>query len=127
MRKRIRNRVDKIEGVLRSTRRDRGMSKGKIAAAAGAAIAGAAWFARSRRSTDGTSGNGISDGSTFHVMAEEEGWVLKPEGSNDVQSFSTKRKAIAAGREQAASSAPSNLVIHRKDGTVELSHTYEAE
>lgn len=127
VRNRIRKRVDKIEGVVRNSRRNRGMSKGKMAAAAGAAVAGAAaLFARSRRSGDGSTGDGDTktNGVTLHVLAEDEGWVLKTEGADEGESFSTKRKAIAAGREQASTSAPSNLVIHRKDGTVELSHAY---
>lgn len=130
VRNRIRKRVDKIEGAVRNARRNRGISKGKMAAAAGAAVAGAAaLLARSRRSGDGSGRDGASgtNGVTLHVQAEEDGWVLKSEGSEKSQSFSTKRKAIAAGREQAATSAPSNLVIHRKDGTVELSHAYGTE
>ena len=115
----IRKKVDTIEGAIRRSRRNRGVSKKKIAAAAGAALAGAAWFARSRRT-----GNGAGNGLTLHVLPEEEGWVVKKEGSDEAKTFGTKKKAIAAGREQAASSAPSNLVIHRRDGSVELSHAY---
>ena len=119
VRKRIRKRVATIEGAIRNSRRNRGVSKKKIAAAAGAALAGAAWFAKRRR--DGVS-NGLT---TLHVLPADEGWVLRTEGSDESEAYATKRKAVAAGREYAASAAPSSLVIHRRDGSVELSHAYE--
>jgi hypothetical protein len=118
VRNRIKKRVDTIEGAIRNSRRNQGVSKKKMAAAAGAALAGVAWFAHSRR------GNGASNGVTLHVLPEEEGWVLKTDGSEEAETFGTKRKAVAAGRRQAASAAPSSLVIHRRDGSVELSHAY---
>ena len=121
VRKRIRKRVATIEGAIRNSRRNQGVSKTKIAAAAGAALAGAAWLAKRRR-------NGVSNGlTTLHVLPAEEGWVLRTEGSDESDTYPTKRKAVAAGREHAASAAPSSLVIHRRDGSVELSHDYEME
>lgn len=119
VRKRIRKRVATVEGAIRNSRRNGGVSKKKIAAAAGAALAGAAWFAKRRR--DGAS-NGLT---TMHVLADDEGWVLRTEGSEESETYPTKRKAVSAGREHAASAAPCSLVIHRRDGTVELSHAYE--
>jgi hypothetical protein len=121
VRKRVQKRVATIGGAIRNSRRNRGVSKKKIAAAAGAALAGAAWFVKRR-------GDGAENGlTTLHVLAADEGWLLQTEGSDESKTYPTKRKAVAAGREVAANAAPSNLVIHRRDGSVELSHAYAGE
>ena len=86
-----------------------------VAAAAGAAVA-----VRMRR-------KGPHDAATFHVNLDDgEGWAIWIEGSDDpIQKFRTKSMAVRAARKAAADSAPSDLLIHLSDGTVQATHSYE--
>ena len=94
-----------------------------IGAAAGVAgaVAGIA-AARKRR-------NGSDDGeATYHVRPRDEGWAVEREGSKRAESrHDTKRAALTAARELAHAQAPSRLVIHRSDDTVQDDHRYEAD
>jgi poly(hydroxyalkanoate) granule-associated protein len=61
----------------------------------------------------------------YHVVPHEGGWAVKREG--DAQAMSvhdTKAPALERARELARASEPSQLVIHRKDGTIQDSATY---
>lgn len=62
----------------------------------------------------------------LHVKPSDDAWVLAVEGK-DGTSYDTKRAAVQAGRELADSKAPSRLVIHRRDGTIQKQHSYEKD
>lgn len=64
---------------------------------------------------------------TLHIVPDgEDGWRVENERApHAVSSFGTKREALRAGRAAAAESAPSQLVIHRADGTISRAHKYE--
>ena len=68
------------------------------------------------------------DEATFHVNVNangDGGWALRAEGSDDpVQTFPTKASAVRAARKAAADAAPSDLLIHLSDGTVQATHSY---
>lgn len=64
----------------------------------------------------------------YHVRPRDDQWVVEAEGGKQASSsHDTKRKAVKAGRELATSRAPSRLVIHRTDDTVQKEHAYEPE
>ncbi len=62
----------------------------------------------------------------YHVVPRAEGWAVKQEGVPEPLNVSTtKADALKAGRGLAKEKAPSRLVTHKKDGTVQESVTYE--
>ena len=95
--------------------------KKKVMGAAGAAAAAtavgiAAAKMKNRKAT------------VYHVKPGDEDWVLEQEGGKRaVSRHETKREAVKAGRELADSKAPSRLVIHRRDGSVQKEHAYERD
>lgn len=89
-----------------------------IGATAGVAAAAAAGLAvaHKRRSR------------VYHVRPADDGWVLEAEGAKRPEStYQTKRAAVSAARSFAAGKAPSELVIHRADGTIQDRHAYDPE
>lgn len=92
-----------------------------IGAAAGAAAATAVGIAavtlKNRQPT------------VLHVRpSDQEGWTLGAEGARDGGArYDTKRAAVTAGRDLAAARAPSRLIIHRRDNSVQTQHSYEKE
>lgn len=69
--------------------------------------------------------NGVA---SFHVVpGADGGWELTAEGQGEpIEALDSKRQAVRLGRETAAKSAPSELVIHRSDGSIQTSHSYKA-
>ncbi len=63
----------------------------------------------------------------LHVKPSDDAWVLAAEGKDSGTRFDIKRAAVQAGRELADSKAPSRLVIHRRDGTIQKQHSYEKD
>ena len=55
----------------------------------------------------------------YHVIMRESGWSVKRGGTSRATSVhKTQKEAIAAARKIASKHRPSELVIHRKDGTI---------
>lgn len=111
---------DSAERVSDEVRSHPGRS---AAAALGVALVGAAGITaayRLLRQPDGVA--------TLHVESDgEDGWTIRDGNSPDpLSSFGTKREALAAAREAAADAAPSQLIIHRVDGSVARKHRYES-
>lgn len=109
------------------TGKTHGMSKGaKIATAAGVAAAtAAAGFAAvrgvRRRIED-------SQRTQIHLMPEGERWKVQIDGNATATSaHDTKDGALAAARELAHERAPSQLIIHRQNGSVQTRHSYNPE
>jgi hypothetical protein len=93
-------------------------SRVKLAGAAAAFMAGAAAVVRYVRAR--------GRAAQLHVRHDGARWALGTNGSNgSTKTFDTKRQAVTAARQEAAAAAPSELVIHRVDGSVEQSHSYE--
>jgi len=60
----------------------------------------------------------------YHVVPHNDQWALRKEGADRVSSqHDTQAAAIKAGQ-QAAKSNQSELVIHRRDGTIRDSDSY---
>lgn len=97
-------------------------SRAKAAGVAVAGVAGIAGIAAAlhllRRDSKGRA--------RLHVRTEGDSWVVAAEGKKDALGrFSTKEEAVDAGRDAAQKAAPSELVIHRLDGSVMRTHSYE--
>ncbi len=107
-------------GILRA---DGKPAPGAIVGAAVAGVAGVAGIVaaahRLRKSVNGKA--------TLHVRTAGEQWIIAVEGTDEpLDAFRTKEEAVEAAREAATRSAPSELVIHRLDGTVMKRHSYAA-
>lgn len=103
---------------------DKGPSKAKVAGVAAAGVAGIAGIAAAlhylRRDSKGRA--------KLHVIAKDSEWHITAEGKDEpLDRFSTKEEAVDAARDAAQQAAPSDLVIHRLDGTVMRSHSYDPE
>jgi poly(hydroxyalkanoate) granule-associated protein len=63
----------------------------------------------------------------FAVKAREEGWAVVQEGVDaPVAVHATKDEALEKGRALASEQAPSQLVVYRKDGTIQDTIEYAA-
>lgn len=94
-------------------------NKTKIIAgvAAAAATTGIAAFAAKRRTAAAV---------IYHVTPDGDGWSVKGEGAKGAVSRQpTKKEAVSAAREVAQANAPSRLVIHRQDGSIQRAHEYD--
>lgn len=88
------------------------------AALAGLAAAAATALPRLSRSSDGT---------LMRVTPDGDEWGVRIDGQEVDARFDTKRQAVREARARARQQAPSRLVIHRADGTIERSHGYGDE
>lgn len=62
---------------------------------------------------------------TYHLLPGEAGWSLEREGGKrSLGRFETKAEAIEAGKKRAKSAPLGQLVIHKKDGTIQTEWTY---
>lgn len=63
----------------------------------------------------------------YSVVAREDGWAVERKGAERAVSLhATKDEALEAARAVAANHRPSELVVHRKDGSVQDTVAYEA-
>jgi poly(hydroxyalkanoate) granule-associated protein len=63
----------------------------------------------------------------YAVVAREEGWAIEKQGAERAVSVhATKEEALDRARALAGEHRPSELVVHRKDGTVQDTVVYEA-
>lgn len=64
----------------------------------------------------------------YHVIMRESGWSVKKGGASRATSVhKTQDEAIAAARRLARKHRPSELVIHRKDGTIKSREIMKSE
>lgn len=62
----------------------------------------------------------------LHLMPDAGDWALREEGSGEnLTRHGTKKEALKAAREAARKQAPSRLVVHRADGTVQDQVNFE--
>ena len=63
----------------------------------------------------------------YSVVAREEGWAIEKQGAERAVSLhATKEEALDRARALAGEHRPSELVVHRKDGTVQDTVVYDA-
>ena len=66
-----------------------------------------------------------TDRKVFHVTPHDEGWKLMIEGADKpVSLHSTKDEAMTAAREAAKKAEPSQVVVHKMDGTIQSQFGY---
>ena len=64
---------------------------------------------------------------TFSVIPREDGWAVQVVGASRATSVhATKEEAVERARALAAERAPSRLVVHKKDGSVQDTVSYPA-
>lgn len=64
----------------------------------------------------------------YHVVPDGTKWRVKVEGSAlSGRSFSLKESAISYARQQAKANEPSQVVVHKKDGTIQTEWTYGSD
>lgn len=64
----------------------------------------------------------------FHVAPNDDGWKITVEGEDSpVGSYDTKKEAVSAARSTAKEQAPSQLVVHKQDRSVQESFSYDAD
>jgi poly(hydroxyalkanoate) granule-associated protein len=62
----------------------------------------------------------------LHLTWTDEQWKVEAEGALRATSVhNTKDEALAAARELAQNQAPSQIVVHRMDGSVQTQYTYD--
>lgn len=70
----------------------------------------------------------LSAPTIYEVVPHEEGWAFQKQGAARATSLhGTKKEAVEQARSTAAEHAPSQLVIRRKDGTIQDNVSYGAE
>lgn len=101
------------------------MSGKQKAAAAGIAAAAVAGVAAHRMRKSRSKNNSPDPEKIYHLQPHGEGWQLTLEDSTGIQaSFETKEEGLAAARALASENGPSELVIHRTDGSEQTRHQY---
>ena len=61
----------------------------------------------------------------FHVVPKGPDWQVKKTGADrPSKTFDNKKDAVDYGRERAKESSKGQLIIHKKDGTIQTEHTY---
>jgi len=102
------------------------------AAAAGAAIGVKKVIEHVRSDEKASSADGndeteasLADAEHYHLVPRGEEWALQKVGADRATiSFQTKKSAVERAREMMKKMAPTVLVIHRADGTIEKQHAY---
>lgn len=119
--KRLKKGAKSLEKSVKNLKPKDGPSAAKIAGVAVAGAAGVAGIAAAVKYL--RDGRGAA---TLHVTPDgADGWSITTEGRDKpVGAFGTKKAAVRAAREEAARIGPSELVIHRADGTIQKSHSY---
>ncbi|HEX6199470.1 MAG TPA: DUF2188 domain-containing protein [Thermoanaerobaculia bacterium] len=107
-----------------------GASKNGSRITKGKVIAGAAGLAAAAAATAGAvlykKKGGSESRAVFHVKPQDDGWVVKGDGAERASStHGTKKEALAAGRELAHQRVPSQLVVHKSDGKVQETWSYD--
>lgn len=59
----------------------------------------------------------------FHVVPNGTNWQVKHNGQV-LSNHTYKTNAISSGQQVAKANQPSQLVVHRADGTIEFEYTY---
>ncbi len=62
--------------------------------------------------------SGFQMAKTVHVYPANAAWAVKREGRKSSNLFATQKEAIESARSIARDSAPSQLIVHGKDGRI---------
>lgn len=60
------------------------------------------------------------DSSKLHVIAKDNGWIVKKEGAQRAQkAYKLKKEAVAGALVKVRKGAARAVVVHKRDGTIE--------
>lgn len=60
------------------------------------------------------------DATKLHVIAKDNGWIVKKEGAQRAQkAYKLKREAVAGALSTVKKGTAKAVIIHKKDGTIE--------
>lgn len=60
------------------------------------------------------------DGSKLHVIARDNGWIVKKEGAQRAQKvYKYKKEAVAGALTTVKKGAAKAVIVHKRDGTIE--------
>ena len=61
----------------------------------------------------------------YHVKPSDDGWVVEKEGAKRASSKHGKKdEAVKQARSYAEKQQPSQIIIHKKDGSIQEERTY---
>ena len=64
----------------------------------------------------------------YHVTPHEDGWAVQREGAERATSVhDTKKEAVTSGREEAKKTLPGQLIVHKQDGSIQETFSYDEE
>lgn len=64
----------------------------------------------------------------LHVTPHGDGWAVMVDGEDEpLDTFDIKKDAVSAGREAAKEHAPSELIVHKQDGAVQDTMSYDTD
>jgi poly(hydroxyalkanoate) granule-associated protein len=64
----------------------------------------------------------------LHVVPGDDGWTVTIEGEDEpVGTYGTKKEAVSEGRTAAKEHAPSQLIVHKQDRSVQESFSYDED
>jgi poly(hydroxyalkanoate) granule-associated protein len=64
----------------------------------------------------------------LHVVPGNDGWTVTIEGEDEpVGTYGTKKEAVSEGRTAAKEHAPSQLIVHKQDRSVQESFSYDED
>ena len=67
----------------------------------------------------------MSDRKTYHVTARDDGWEIKAEGAKRATAVEARKAdAVARARDLAKNQQPSQVVVHKQDGTIQDQYSY---
>lgn len=112
----------KVAQSAKSVKNGANLSKGQlIAGAAGLAAAATAAGAVLYKMKSGSGHRTV-----YHVKPNGEGWAVEGDGAERASStHETKKEALSAARELAHKKVPSQLVVHKADGSVQEKFSYD--
>ena len=112
----------KVAQSAKSVKNGANLSTGQlIAGAAGLAAAATAAGAVLYKMKSGSGHRTV-----YHVKPNGEGWAVEGDGAERATStHETKKEALSAARELAHKKVPSQLVVHKADGSVQEKFSYD--
>jgi poly(hydroxyalkanoate) granule-associated protein len=79
-----------------------------------------------RLETKLAAGAAASERKVYHVATHDDGWKIEVEGAKRATStHATKDEAVDAARTLAQNNEPSQVVVHRMDGTIQNNYSYD--
>ncbi|WP_022835408.1 phasin family protein [Salisaeta longa] len=64
----------------------------------------------------------------YHVIPHEDGWAVKRESAEQAAGvYDTKKEAVDAARSVAKKHAPSELIVHKQDRSVQETFSYDGD